>query len=170
MGFRRAAEILQAAMLAQHSVRDLDTVIFPYAACWRHHVELQLKSLLAQLRALSDLPVEGRHHHQIDQLWQEARKLMAEHFPGQKADLAAAGKVIIQLARMDPDGQEFRYAAKRDGSRTLPGIDRINLVAFHEAMIGVAELPLTPPTQGRRATCRASARWTPDYAAEFGSD
>jgi hypothetical protein len=50
MGFRRAAEILHAAMVAQHSIRDLDTVIFPYAA-WMHHAELQLKSLLAQLRA-----------------------------------------------------------------------------------------------------------------------
>jgi len=67
-GFRRAAEILHAAMLAEQSIRDLDTVIFPYAACWRHCVELQLKTLLAQLRALSDLPVEGRHHHRIDQL------------------------------------------------------------------------------------------------------
>src|SRR5665647_3763986 len=81
-------------MIAERSIRDLDTVIFPYAACWRHHVELQLKSLLAQLRALSDLPAEGRHHHRIDQLWQEARKPMIEHFPSEKADLAAVGNVI----------------------------------------------------------------------------
>ena len=98
MGFRRAAEILHAAMIAERSIRDLDTVIFPYAACWRHHVELQLKSLLAQLRALSDLPAEGRHHHRIDQLWQEARKPMIEHFPSEKADLASVGNVINQLA------------------------------------------------------------------------
>ena len=98
MGFRRAAEILHAAMIAERSIRDLDTVIFPYAACWRHHVELQLKSLLAQLRALSDLPAEGRHHHRIDQLWQEARKPMIEHFPSEKANLASVGNVINQLA------------------------------------------------------------------------
>lgn len=61
LGFRRAAEVLQAAMLADQSTRDLDTVIFPYAACWRHHVELQLNSLLAQLQALSDLATASRH-------------------------------------------------------------------------------------------------------------
>jgi hypothetical protein len=119
-GFRRAAEILHAAMLSQRSIRDLDTVIFPYAACWRHHVELQLKSLLAQLRALYDLPAENRHHHRIDQLWQESEKLMVKHFPGEKADLTSAGRVISQLALLDPDGQAFRYSASRDGSETLP--------------------------------------------------
>ncbi len=42
------------------------------------------------------------------------------------------------MADLDPDGQAFRYAASRDGSDTLASVDQINLVAFHEAMLGVA--------------------------------
>ena len=58
--------------------------------------------------------------------------------PHEKKDLVTVGRVIRQLADLDPDGQAFRYAASRDGSDTLASVDQINLVAFHEAMLGVA--------------------------------
>lgn len=166
LGFRRAAEIVHTAMLADQSMRDLDTVIFPYAACWRHHVELQLKSLLAQLRALSDLPGGERHHHKIDQLWQEVRSFI-EHFPDEKADLASVGRVISQLAQLDPDGQAFRYAAQRDGRETLPDVDQINLVAFHEAMVGVANY-LDAADTGVSEFLSTKREMDSYYAAEFG--
>lgn len=169
LGFRRAAEIMHTAMLSEQSVRDLDTVIFPYAACWRHHVELQLKSLLAQLRALSDLPAESRHHHRIDQLWHEVRKPMLRRFPSEKKDVASVGKVISQLAHLDPDGQAFRYAAGRDDSETLADVDQINLVAFHEAMVGVANF-LDAADAGVGEYLSTKREMDSYYAAEFGSD
>ncbi len=138
-GYRRAAEILHHAMLADQSVRDLDTVVFPYAACWRHHIELQLKSILVQLRVMCDLPIQAAHHHKIDQLWADTQKIIATEFPEEKGELANANRVIGQLSKFDPDGQEFRYAYRRDGTDTLPSVDRINLLAFHEAMLGVAQ-------------------------------
>jgi hypothetical protein len=164
---RRAAEILYNALLADPSIRDLDTVIFPYAQCWRHHVELQLKSLLAQLRALSDLPTEARHHHRIDQLWQETRKLILEHFPDDNTDLAVVGKVIKQLSRLDPVGEAFRYATSRDGRMTLPDVDRINLVAFHEALVGVANY-LDAVDTGTGEYLSTKREIDAYYAAEFG--
>lgn len=169
MGFRRAAEILYAGMRSEQSISDLDTVVFPYAACWRHHVEIQLKSLLAQLRALSDLPAESRHHHRIGQLWQEARKLLIQHFPGGSADLASVGKVISQLAALDPDGQAFRYAAGRDGQDALAVVDQINLVAFHEALLGVANY-LDAADTGVGEYLSIKREMDSYYAAEFGSD
>jgi hypothetical protein len=169
MGFRRAAEILHAAMLAEQSIRDLDTVIFPYAACWRHYVELRLKALLVQLRALSELPVEGRHHHRIDRLWQETRKLMIEHFPSERAGPAPIDKVINQLARLDPDGQAFRYAAERDGRETLRDVEQINHVAFQEAMVGVANY-LDAADSGVSEYLSTKREMDSYYAAEFGHD
>ncbi|GGJ90551.1 hypothetical protein GCM10010123_20510 [Pilimelia anulata] len=53
MGYRRAAELLYDSMLSSMDIAVLDTVVFPYAMCWRHFVELQLKSLLAQLKRVS---------------------------------------------------------------------------------------------------------------------
>lgn len=168
-GFRRAAEILYDAMRSERSPRDLDTVVFPYAACWRHHVELQLKSLHAQLRALSELPAEGRHHHRIDQLWQECRKLIMEHFPDEKENLRHVGRVISQLAQMDPDGQAFRYDAGRDGQETLPDVDQINLNAFHGAMAGVANfLDAADTMVGEYMSTKREIESY--YAVEFGSD
>lgn len=35
MGYRRAAEILASDMLSTGHHRDLDTVVFPFALCWR---------------------------------------------------------------------------------------------------------------------------------------
>jgi hypothetical protein len=166
-GFRRAAELLYEAMISQHSIRDLDTVIFPYAACWRHHVELQLKTLLAQLRALGDLPVENRHHHRIDQLWHEARNLMIWLFPDEKEDLVAVDRVLSQLADLDPDGQAFRYALSRDGRLTLNEIDKINLVAFHEAMMGVANY-LDAADTSVGVSLDTKREIESYYAAEFG--
>jgi hypothetical protein len=63
---------------------------------------------------------------------------LTEHFPDEKAELTHVTKIIEQLADLDPDGQAFRYAAGRDGRTTLADVDKINLVASHEALIGVA--------------------------------
>ncbi|KAF0835714.1 hypothetical protein [Nocardia caishijiensis] len=167
-GFRRAAEILHHAMLTDQSVRDLDTVVFPYATCWRHHIELQLKSILVQLRVMCDLPAKAAHHHKIDQLWAETQKIIAKEFPDEKVDLDNVSRVIGQLSKLDPDGQEFRYASRRDGSDTLPDLDRINLLAFHEAMLGVAQyLDATDTAAGETISMK---REIDEYYAEAFDD
>jgi hypothetical protein len=56
-GYRRGAEILAEHVLTKD--RDLDTVVFQLAACWRHHIELRLKALLGALQQLLALPVEA---------------------------------------------------------------------------------------------------------------
>lgn len=168
-GFRRAAELLYEGMCGGQSIRDLDTVIFPYATCWRHYIELQLKSLLAQLRALSDLPPENRHHHRIGQLWQEVRNHFTKVYSEDNAEVTAVNRVISQLANLDPDGQAFRYAELRNGDATLPHTDQINLTAFHEAMIGVANY-LDAVEAGLTEDLATKREIDAYYAAEFGND
>lgn len=114
MGYRRAAEILATAMLADsRNIRDLDTVIFPFVACWRHYVELQLKSLITQCQELLGLPITRRGGHNIEQLWSELRSLLVQAYPGEeKRDLSIVGRLLKQFAQMDPDNQDFRYAER----------------------------------------------------------
>ena len=50
-----------------------DTVVFPFAMCWRHYVELQLKTLIPAARRLLDKPVVPGGGHNIKQLWSAAR-------------------------------------------------------------------------------------------------
>lgn len=139
IGYRRAAEMLYEAMVSGQRVSEFDTVVFPYAATWRHCVELQLKSVLAQLRAVLDLGFTARHHHKIDVLWGEVRPLILRVSPAEDgADVAAVGRVIVQLADLDWDGQAFRYTERRDGQPTLESLKTLDLAAFHEAMLAVA--------------------------------
>jgi hypothetical protein len=154
--------------VASRSIADLDTVFYPYAMCWRHHVELQLKAIRAQLRALGDLPAQNQHHHAIGQLWRDCRKLLVEQFPNESnADLKAADRILRQLAELDPNGQELRYASRRDGSTTLPYIDRINLRTFHETMLAVANyLDAIHSSAGEQLSTKHEM--DAYYQAEFG--
>lgn len=167
-GFKRAAELLFEAMVASGSIADLDTVFFPYAMCWRHYVELELKGLLADLRALADLEPEAEHHHSIARLWEGCRELMVAHFSHDTGeDFQAAGRVIRQLAAMDPDGQSFRYDTRRGGKPSLPGVDKINLARFQEAMVAVAAY-FEGVTSHVDYTLDSKREMDAYYAAEFG--
>ena len=167
-GYKRAAEILFEAMIASGSIADLDTVFFPYAMCWRHYVELELKGLLADLRALADLDPEDEHHHSLGKLWEGCRELLAARFPGDTgADFEAAGRVIRQLAAMDPDGQGFRYDTRRGGKPSLPDVDQVNLPKFQEAMVAVAAY-IDGITSQVDYTLDSKREMDAYYAAEFG--
>jgi hypothetical protein len=67
-------------------------VIFPFAACWRHYVELQLKSLIEQCQKLLDQTAKRRGGHNIEQLWSEMRPLLVQLHP-QEERLAMLGVV-----------------------------------------------------------------------------
>jgi hypothetical protein len=138
MRFRRAAEILAEELLARGTTRDLDTVIYPFATCWRHYVEIQLKSLItAAQRFLDESPVP-RGGHNIGQLWSEFKPLLLRISPGGHADIAQAERILRQLAELDSDSQHFRYAEKGDRQPTLEGVNHLDIADFHQAMLGVA--------------------------------
>ncbi|NYF58818.1 hypothetical protein [Micromonospora purpureochromogenes] len=136
-GYRRAAEIIASQIAERH--HEIDLLIFPFGMCWRHHIELRLKDLLADLQELLGRPVVVEPGHNIAKLWDKAKPLIAEaHGEGESADLRNVSRIIGQLTQLDKDGQEFRYNRRRDGRPTLEGVDYIDVSKFHEAMSGVA--------------------------------
>ncbi|MER7604700.1 hypothetical protein [Nocardioides sp. NPDC127503] len=170
VGFRRGAAILYDAMLEGGDIADLDTVFYPYALCWRHYVELQLKVVLASLRALGGLAPREKPEHSVGKLWSSTMQLMHDHMPDLKGpDTRAAGRVIGQLDKIDPNGQEIRYGARLDGTATLPDLDRVNLSAFHEAMCGVANY-LEGVEDLVEHHLEVKREMDGYYAAEFGVD
>ncbi|MEO3775753.1 hypothetical protein ABGB16_02650 [Micromonospora sp. B11E3] len=135
-GYRRAAEVLATHIAGCRF--DNDLLIYPFANCWRHHIELHLKSLLNDLRHLQGQPSVNRPHHKIDALWGEVRPLIvAAH--GQHKELGHVTRVLTQLAKLDADGQEFRYSVRKDGHPALRGVDRLDLNEFHNALLGVSD-------------------------------
>lgn len=137
-GFRRAAEILYDSIIQSRSIADLDTVIFPYATCWRHHLELQLKDVIVSLRALRDIPGLPANTHNLAALWEELRQMIRAEWPDDAADLRNVTRVIGQFTSMDPTGEGFRYDRDRKGKVTLGMVDRVDLPTFHESMIGLS--------------------------------
>lgn len=136
-GFRRAAEVLVGHVLQRRG--DLDFLFYPIANCWRHHIELQLKSLVVALNRLLDAPAAPPRGHDVMKLWDQVRPKLATAFPKEPPrDAENVDRVLRQLHAVDPDGQNFRYHRRTDGSLALPDVDRVDIRAWHGALIRVS--------------------------------
>lgn len=137
-GNRRSAEILFRSLIESPTNSDLDTVIYPYAANWRHHIELQLKEVLSALQALLGGPQVATSTHNIAKLWSEVKARLQAEWPDDTSELAHVTRIIGQFSSMDPDGQGFRYNRDQKGNFTLSRVDRIDLPTFHEGLRSVS--------------------------------
>lgn len=135
--FRRSAEIIYEN--ASRSTGELDTAFLPMAFLWRHYVELTLKRKIALLQSLLDLPLELMRTHKIDVLWRAFRPLAESAHPHEPvADLDNVEATLRQLDALDPNAEDFRYPVRMNGAPTLEGVDRVDLVQFHDAMVRAA--------------------------------
>lgn len=134
LGYRRAADVL-VAHIAETGCHQ-DTIVYPYVMCWRHYVELQLKTLIVLFQRFLRKDVEIRRTHRIDLLWSKLRGLFDESgLVEADAALAAVDQVLRQLHELDPTSEHFRYPIVAAGSAdTLPGLQNLHLRRFHEAM------------------------------------
>lgn len=135
-GYWKAANVIVAHVV--ETGRDQDHLIYPFLMCWRHYVEIQLKTLIILLRTYRREPVELPKTHKIDHLWRLARPLLAASRLGDETELANVGRVLTQLQELDPTSEHFRYPVRNDGSETLPTLGKVHMRCFHEAMEGVA--------------------------------
>jgi hypothetical protein len=138
-GYRRAADVLAEHLADRAS--DVDFLVYPFANCWRHHIELQLKLLLPELRRLQDEdpPEDKDFGHRLSRLWDRARVLLLAAFPtDSQAEVKIVSRVISQLHQLDPDGEDFRYFTRSDGRLALDGHDFLDIANFHEALAGVS--------------------------------
>lgn len=120
-GYSKAAGVIADQIMS--SGRDQDTLIYPFVMCWRHYIELQLKTLIALASNYLDEPHVAMRSHRNDQ-----------------TDLDNAERVLLQLHCMDPSSEHFRYPVRNSGAPTLDGVARIHVRNFHNVMMGVANL------------------------------
>ena len=136
-GYRRAAEVLVQHALEHRA--DLDFLIYPVANCWRHHIELQLKYLLPILKRLLGEPAGSIKGHDVVKLWDEVQPRLASAFPEEpRADSDNVGRLLRQLHNLDPDGQNFRYHRRTDGSLALTNIGRLDIQTWHKVLVRVS--------------------------------
>ncbi|MFG1961238.1 hypothetical protein [Nonomuraea sp. NPDC049028] len=136
-GYRLAADaILQRV---EETGLDQDSLVFPFLMCWRHHVELQLKSLITLMQRGLRAPVNVPSHHKIDRLWRDTVVLLDQvtAFDEDKA-ISHAERLILQLHETDPTAQESRYPMTTKGAPTLESIVYFDMRIFHSGMQEVA--------------------------------
>jgi hypothetical protein len=135
-GFKEATNVMFQHIAHTHTHQDL--LVFPFALCWRHHIELVLKKLIIDLKIWLGETGDFRPTHSIDGLWKEARLLLERWGHASDDDLHNVEKVLAQLHQLDPTAEHFRYPLLRSGSPTLPSLGRLHIRRFHEAMSRVA--------------------------------
>ncbi|MEU1507473.1 hypothetical protein [Kitasatospora sp. NPDC005748] len=152
-GYAKAAEIIVDEVMS--TGRGQDTLIYPFAMCWRHYVELHLKTLIELASVYLDEPHELLRSHSIEVLWRRARPLLERSFPGDdQAELDNTERVLFQLHGMDPSSEGFRYPVRNSGDATLDGVTRIHIRHFHNVMVGIAGLLDAADTGIREMTDR----------------
>lgn len=132
-GFRLAAELMFKHI--KETGHDQDHLIFPFGMCWRHHMELQLKSLLMELQRYQREPVKAPNIHNLDHLWRKVRSRLEVVRPYDTGDLDTVEGLLRQLHDTDSTNQEFRYPTKRDKTASLGKLSVVDLAAFHDAML-----------------------------------
>lgn len=140
-GYRKAAGVLVTHIA--ETGHSQDTLAYPFLLCWRHYVELQLKAIGILLQRLMGRPVEIQKTHKIKLLWERTQQLLKQAGfgdldPADAQAQASVDRVLRQLDELDPSSEHFRYPVTNNGGGTLPGLDRLHLRRFHEAMTGAA--------------------------------
>jgi hypothetical protein len=135
LGYQRAAEVLFEEIAGG---RDQDLLVYPFALCWRHHLELELKTLIRAAANFLEEPVSAAAEaalgqHGLLDLWAQCRPLLERVDPRDDTDLDHAGRLIAQLHKIDPSGEAFRYATTKGGEATLRQVkdDRLAVDRFH---------------------------------------
>src|SRR5690606_22638246 len=98
------------------SHRSQDLLVFPFALCWRHHAELALKKLIADLQRWFGESVNVPTTHSIQRLWQHARALLERWGHASNDDLNNVERVLDQLHQVDPTAEHFRYPRQKSGT------------------------------------------------------
>jgi hypothetical protein len=137
-GYRLAADTLVEHV--KETGRCQDFLVFPIVYLYRHYLELLLKQIIADGRELLDNKTGFPTHHRLTDLWTEAkgltRRTWRTHDP---PEMREVDHVISEFARLDPEGESFRYAVKKDGQSTLPPIQHINLRQLSDSLRVVSQ-------------------------------
>jgi hypothetical protein len=132
-GYKQAGDILVAHV--QNSGHGHDVLVYPILFNYRQFIELELKSLLQACAALRDISETGWQHHQIEKLWQQCLEHLAVVAPDSStAEFVETGRLITELAKVDPSSFAFRYPQDKGGGPSLPGLTHINLANVRDVV------------------------------------
>lgn len=134
IGYKQAADHL--AQLVTQTARDQDTLVYPIAFLYRQYIELQLKELIKESKALLNEESSFPKHHKINALWnltqQDMRKIIADvdRSVGEyitSADFKLIDALVADFVAIDPESMTFRYPNDKSNLNNLGGLRHINI-------------------------------------------
>jgi hypothetical protein len=133
-GYKLGADALVERIM--ESGHDQDFLVYPIVFLYRQYLELRMKSLIRDGRALDNQPPSFTTGHQLDKLWLECRIIIERVWPGQEVEaIQSVEDVIKQLSTIDPQSMTFRYPVDKKGNRLMPpGLRHINVRILAEVM------------------------------------
>ncbi|MCY3966800.1 MAG: hypothetical protein OXG83_17430 [Acidobacteria bacterium] len=115
--------------LLEHCLNNQrDWVMRPALYCYRHSVEMYLKTCIV-LYTKADLPDEDRNHD-LQRLWTKVKTLLEQAGDDKDDAVLAVDGWIEVLAAWDPKGESFRYADTKTGIRRgfqQPALNAVDL-------------------------------------------
>lgn len=133
-GYKQAAQLMVAYIKANNF--NQDTLVYPFAYCWRHYVELAIKTIAYEAGGITDL-----RGHSLAKLWEHTRPFFistSRHLDAE--NLTTIDSIIHLLNEIDPSGQTFRYARSSKGERHLASETLLNIDDFNLVLCSLAEV------------------------------
>lgn len=148
MGYGEAAKLLVEHVLKTYA--DQDTLVFPIAYLYRHHIELVIKRVLvlcAEVLKRPLSPPEKSHlkKHRLDLLWNDIKATLRVSYKRASgkmppnAHIQGVDSYIRQLNERDKESDSFRYSTSKEGRRALADLTHINIRSLADKMERLSE-------------------------------
>ncbi len=144
-GYKYAGDRLAQSLIEDRSHQD--ALILPIVFLYRHYIELCLKYITSEGKALLDEgeneKAQKKETHSLRKLWQECKTILdaigIEHGMYAEKDIVeSVDAIIIELADKDDRSDGFRYPFDLKSNVTLHGLEVINVRNLKEIMARVA--------------------------------
>lgn len=138
-GYIEAALELAAAVLDKKLVASRDTLAMPILYNGRHAVELSLKFAINFLHGIGAIASRHVPNHDILSHWTHLRDAGLGD-AALRSLVAELEPYVVSLSRIDGDGQELRYPATQNGTKSLDRIAVVNLPHIRQSLQAMADI------------------------------
>ena len=139
VGYKEAADVIIQSIT--DSQRTFGPLVYPLMQLYRHYLELEFKGLILASQKLLYKTRSFPKSHNLITLWNQCNELLREVSPGDSEDsLDAITKLMGEFSEIDPFSTAFRYPVDRDGNKSLPILEYIDIPNVAKVMNKISML------------------------------
>jgi hypothetical protein len=135
-GFKQAAGTVCDRLLKDTHPFEMGEQFIALAYLYRHCIELQLKYIIDMAIRLNAYSEKMPFTHELLKLWTIVRQLLEQQEPtADRTPLEVVEGLINELHAVDPGGEDFRFAVRRDKNLSMTKVpSSFSLIVFSESM------------------------------------